>query len=102
MKIHALPLLLILAACGASSTPPGAVPPTGAQPPALPDAGQDSCGAAEHGDLVGQPVTALERELILGQVRIQRPGDMVTMDFQPERITFHIDEAERISRIACG
>ena len=86
--------LLTLAACE-----PGPAPPSG---PPLPPPDADSCGAATHADLVGQDVTALERVLILGQVRVIRPGDTITLDFRPERINFEIDAEDRIARIFCG
>ncbi len=70
--------------------------------PSLPEAQDDTCGAAKHADLIGQDATALERVLILGMVRVTRPGDIVTMDFRPERINFKIDADEKIAAITCG
>ncbi|MCZ4259302.1 I78 family peptidase inhibitor [Limimaricola sp. G21655-S1] len=93
MRYLILPLLL--AACAAYPPAPEPVP----SPPA---AEPGACGAAERQRLVGAPVTALERELILGPVRIIRPGDVVTMDFRPDRINFEIDALERIARVYCG
>lgn len=81
--------LLLLAAC----TPP---------PPSLPSLTEDTCNAGRYADLVGQDATALEKVLILGMVRVIRPGDAVTMDFRAERINFAIDSSEKISRISCG
>lgn len=91
MRYLILPLLL--AACA-----PVAQPPDPRPAPADPGA----CGAEARQSLIGAPATALERELILGQVRILRPGDLATMDFVPERINFEIDAMERITRIYCG
>lgn len=62
----------------------------------------DTCGAAPYGNLVGQNATALEKVLILRQVRVIRPGDAVTEDFRPVRINFNIDPAETIRTITCG
>ena len=70
--------------------------------PNLPANQDDTCGATQHADLIGQDATALERVLILGMVRVTRPGDMVTMDFRAERINFKIDAAENIEAITCG
>ena len=91
MRYLILPLLL--AACAAAPPRPAPSPPA---------ADQGTCGAAERQRLVGAPATALERELILGQVRVIRPGDAVTMDFSPQRINFEIDAMGRIARIYCG
>ncbi len=85
---------LLAAACAAA---PAAPPPQPVPPPA-----EDSCGAAPYARLVGQDATALERELILKPVRLIRPGDAVTMDFNPQRMNFEIDAANRIARIFCG
>ena len=62
----------------------------------------DTCGAADYADLIGQEATALETTLLLGKVRVIRPGDAVTMDFLPDRINFGIDDAELIETITCG
>ncbi|MDX8346690.1 I78 family peptidase inhibitor [Cognatiyoonia sp. IB215446] len=84
-----IPLLLLLAACAPASEP---------LPPTL----EDTCGAREYGDLIGQDVTALERVLILGPVRVIRPGDMVTMEFLPDRVNFGISEDEKVIEVSCG
>lgn len=70
--------------------------------PSLPPQIEDTCGAAEFAGLIGQDATALEKILLLGPVRVVRPGDAVTMDFQPDRINFIIDENETIRMIDCG
>lgn len=71
-------------------------------PPTLPDPAEDSCGGAPHAALVGQDATALERVLIIGPVRVIRPGMAVTMDYRPDRINFEIGQDGRIVRIYCG
>ncbi len=86
-------LPLLLAACVAA-------PDVGSPP--VPQAMADTCGAAPHSALIGQPATALERVLIMRQVRVIYPDTMVTMDFIPTRINFEIDAAGRIARITCG
>ena len=93
----ALPLVLVLAACEASTVPP----PAPAGPP-VPDAASDTCGAAPYAGLVGQDATALERVLILRQVRVIRPGDPVTRDLRPARLNFEIAGDGRIARLFCG
>jgi hypothetical protein len=70
--------------------------------PAVPDAADDTCNAAPLGRLIGQDATTLERELILRQVRVIRPGMAVTMDYSAGRINFEVDDANRIVRIFCG
>ena len=80
---------LVLAACAAPEQP---------LPPQL----EDTCGAARFADLIGQEATALERELLLGPVRVIRPGDAVTMDCLPERVNFNIDDEGTIMMVDCG
>lgn len=96
MKRIALLTTLVLFGCSATFEPPAPnLPP-------LPDPSGDSCGAAEYASLIGQPDTALERVLILRQVRVIRPGLAVTMDYRPDRINFEIDQAGKVQRISCG
>ena len=74
------------------------VDPTAQIPPTI----DDTCNASQYSELIGQDATALEKVLILGQVRVIRPGDLVTQDFRPDRINFGIDDANRISDVSCG
>ena len=74
---------------------------TVAEPP-LPPQLEDTCGARGYAELIGQDATALERVLLLGAVRVIRPGDAVTMDFRPDRVNFKIDDTETIAGVDCG
>ena len=87
---------LVLAACDM----PPVSPPQPAVP--IPPAAQDTCSAARYANLVGQDATALERVLIMGQVRVIRPGQAVTMDFRPDRINFNINAENLVASIRCG
>lgn len=51
---------------------------------------------------VGQHVSALETVMLLGQVRVIRPGQMVTMDYLPTRLNIDLDNRDVISRLRCG
>ncbi|HCP81400.1 MAG TPA: hypothetical protein DIT67_07335 [Octadecabacter sp.] len=95
MKImFAIAPILFLAACEAVAPAPTMDP--------LPTPTQDTCNASTYGHLIGQDATALERVMLLGQVRVIRPGQAVTMDFRPERINFNVGEDERITSIHCS
>ena len=87
--------LLFLVACAA----PEIVPPV-TNP--LPVGTGDTCKAAVQAALIGQDATALERVLLLGQVRLIRPGSVVTQDYVPERINFNIGADNTIRQITCG
>ena len=92
--LFALPaLLLTLAAC---------------QPvvlPTEPDGGNgssDTCGASGLQQFLGQPASALDAVRLSQPFRIIRPGEMVTMDFLPERVNFRVGADGRIVEITCG
>ena len=96
--------LMALSACGASIPAGGGMggaavpPPSGSYPTGM----DNSCDGERYGTLVGQDATALERVLIMREVRVIRPGMVVTQDYRPDRINFEIDAAGRIARITCG
>jgi len=83
--------LLLVAACAPEP-----------QRPSLPSTLEDTCDARRYGDLIGQDATALEKVLIMGMVRVIRPGDAVSQDFRPGRINFGIGSDNRINDISCG
>lgn len=85
--------LFLLAACTQAQTP---------QPTPVPPAAEDTCNASEYAMLVGEDATTLERVLLLGKVRVIRPGQPVTMDFLPDRINFMINARNEIAQITCG
>jgi hypothetical protein len=99
MRFRTLSILLVLGLLAACGTGSPVAPPDG---PAVPSVAEDTCGAAPYGGLVEQDATALERVLIMRQVRLIRPDQAVTMDFSAERINFWIGADNRIERITCG
>ena len=62
----------------------------------------DTCGAASLSDLVGREFSALATMIFPDTTRFISPGDAVTMDFNPERLNFDLDETGKITRIWCG
>lgn len=60
------------------------------------------CTAADHQALIEQSETVLETMTFAVPVRVIHPGDMVTMDFQPNRLNFHIDAGGKIEKIECN
>ncbi|MEN8919220.1 MAG: I78 family peptidase inhibitor [Octadecabacter sp.] len=92
--MFALAPIMFLAACEAASPPPPANP--------MPAPAEDTCNASAYSNLIGQDVTALERVMLLGQVRVIRPGQAVTMDYRPNRINFNVGEGNRITSIHCS
>lgn len=95
-NLLAIAPIVFLAACEAGLTPPD---PRG---PVLPSLSEDTCNANQYTPLIGQDATALEQVLLLGEVRVIRPGQAVTMDFRPQRINFNIGPDNRIVAISCN
>jgi hypothetical protein len=91
-------VILLLAACDVA-VGPNAPTPIGT---GLPDAAEDTCNSNQYASLIGEDATALERILLLGQVRVIRPNQAITMDFRPERINFNVSSNNRITSIFCS
>ncbi|MDG2524041.1 I78 family peptidase inhibitor [Stenotrophomonas sp. HITSZ_GD] len=65
------------------------------------------CDASQLQSLVGQPLTdalsAQAREdAHAAQVRVLKPGEMVTMEFKGDRLNLEVDEKQVISGVRCG
>jgi hypothetical protein len=62
----------------------------------------ETCAAKELQHLVGQPESVLETMRFGTVVRIERPGDIHTMEYSAERTRIIIGEDGRIARVICG
>ncbi|WP_316014331.1 I78 family peptidase inhibitor [Roseobacter sp. HKCCA0434] len=87
--IAALPLSLALAACTPVAEPDG---------PAAP--GQ--CREGGYDQFIGQNEEIFARATFPAPMRIIRPGDAVTMDFNPDRLNFRLDASGTIVEVFCG
>mgnify|MGYP000530713279 CR=1 FL=1 len=94
--------LVALAGCTGPTGPISSGASSGPVTGSFPTGIDNTCDGERYGTLVGQDATALERVLILGQVRVIRPGMVVTQDYRPERINFEIGTDNRVTRITCG
>ncbi|GGG38113.1 hypothetical protein GCM10010964_27370 [Caldovatus sediminis] len=83
----------------------GAACATGdAAPPASPEA---ACArlAATRTDLLGRPWETARGRLAppaRGRLRVLRPGEAATMEFDPRRLNVHLDRDGRVIRLSCG
>ncbi|MGK7651401.1 MULTISPECIES: I78 family peptidase inhibitor [unclassified Roseovarius] len=84
-----------LAGCGPAMTEGGA-------PSRADEKGPDSCLAATHAALVGQPLSAFDQSALDQPVRVIPPGGIVTMDYNPERLNVDLDSSNTIVRFWCG
>ena len=99
---------LALMACSPSTEPtpatpvePSAAAPTEPTPPADP-AAADTCNMAQYMTLVGKPATDPAVPAASTTVRIIKPGDQVTMDFNAARLNIDVDAAGNVSGLRCG
>ncbi|WP_394154667.1 I78 family peptidase inhibitor [Loktanella salsilacus] len=88
-------VLPLLAACQPAPTAPDAAGP-GARP-----IGGNACDAAQYAGQVGGPFGDL-RYPDDQEVRLINPGEMVTMEFNPDRLNIEIDTAGRVIAVTCG
>lgn len=81
---------------------PGADPDTG--PSGGPDAsdGSPSCPAAAYQVLIGQPVGEIHTDSLPSPSRIYGRGDMVTMDYRPERLNIVTGDDGTVVEVKCG
>ena len=101
-KIACLAPALAVAACAAA--PANSDAPAAAAP--VP-ASAGECNAAGTERFIGQRRSPETGDAILAatgsrQIRWITPGMMVTMEFLPSRVTVHVGEDGRITRIVCG
>lgn len=85
--IAAIPLVL-LAACHTTGSSPAVV--------------DDDCGAARRQNLVGTPVSKLDRSSLPELSRVLHPTTPMTRDYRTDRLNVYVDEAGIISRVSCG
>jgi len=93
---------------------PAEAPPSASTPAAPADApvaeagvGDDGCNAEPVQNLVGELYTPElgEQARLTAGARVERalrPGQIVTMEFRADRLSFTLDEKGRISRVSCG
>src|SRR5690349_8526897 len=94
---------LALMACSPSTEPtpatpvePAAAAPTEPAPPVTPvtdPAAADTCNMAQYATLVGKPSTDPSVPAASATVRVIKPGDQVTMDFNAARLNIELDAA---------
>lgn len=100
-----LPILVALATTSLLISACNSTPATGQAPDPAPVAGR--CNAAPVQFAVGRNAdAALENEARTRAgaktVRVLKPNQVVTMEFNAERLNLSVDDAGRVMRVACG
>jgi hypothetical protein len=90
--------VLLSLTAGCTTTPP---PPVPLPPPVA------GCDARSLGWAIGERASAgvLERATLESgsqSARVVRPGEVVTMEFNPTRLTIEVDGRNRIVDLRCG
>ena len=93
--MRAAPLFCLIALSACADPVPGPVIP-------VPPAAKDSCGAAGLASLIGQPVSRFSAQTRQGPARVIRPGQPITMDYNPLRLNVLLDADDRILGVSCG
>ncbi|NCO87722.1 MAG: hypothetical protein GW886_13935 [Rhodobacterales bacterium] len=108
MKHLALPLILLLAACGGDAAGPGSSGTISADPslqplfPVLPPPADDTCGAARNVTLIGRSETSLRGAALPEGARVVAEGAPMTRDFRAGRLNIVIGPGNLANRMFCG
>ncbi|WP_397378080.1 I78 family peptidase inhibitor [Pseudomonas sp.] len=94
-SLSVLTLLTLLAGCSSQPTAEQAAEISGA------------CNVDTIRGVLGQTANAKRIEQVQQQanantLRVLAPGDVATMDYNPQRLNIDIDESEVIIRLSCG
>lgn len=99
IPISAIVLSALLASC--SSTPPGE--PSQRANAAVPE----RCSTEPLADLVGKPgsqdlLEQARQRSGAQRARMLNPDDMMTLDYDAQRLNIDLDEQGRVYRLSCG
>lgn len=61
-----------------------------------------SCGAARLSGWIGHEVSSLDEQYLPQIVRLIRPGDAITEEYNPGRLNVVLSHADRIKAFYCG
>ncbi|WP_076364160.1 I78 family peptidase inhibitor [Phaeovulum vinaykumarii] len=97
---------LMLAGC-AEPTPPEPIPYQPITPPPtigtpLEERTPDTCHAADHQAVMGQPAAVIPTLGLTRPVRVVEWGGIEDQIYNPQRIVFRLDPAGNIAKIDCG
>jgi len=108
-SLIALASLLVLAGCAGSGGQQAAAPaatPAASSPSRVASAGGE-CNAQGLSALVGQSYSdslaeRARQQSGAGTLRVVRPGEVMTLEYNPQRVTIVVGEDASISSARCG
>ena len=100
-------LAFVAVACTAEPPPPAPLPPPSVPSPRPPAPEPARCEAQRAGFVIGDEATAatVQRATSAAAASISRvvhPGEAVTMEFNPDRLTIRVNQRNRIVNLTCG
>jgi hypothetical protein len=109
LKLFAVAVTVAMAGCSTSTTAPsdrqggGATP----APAAAPAAGNGQCDASAVQSIVGEPFSeraaqSAQSRAGAATLRILQPGQVMTMEYNPQRLTIVVDESDAVASARCG
>lgn len=111
LKLFAGALIVVLTGCSTSATTPSGRQDSSAAPaPATtttPTAGNGQCDASAVQSVVGERFSdraaqTAQSRAGAGTLRVLQPGQVMTMEYNPQRLTIVVDESGTIASARCG
>ncbi len=115
------PIFAALVLAGCSSTPSGsltagaggggsaapAASASAATPTSSAGMGDSMCNADPIMNIVGKPINErgasdAQQRATAATLRLMRPGQVMTMEYNPRRLTIVVDEQNTVSSVRCG
>ena len=98
MPLRPFPVVLAVTALAAlAACEPGVGGTEGSYRPV-----EDACGAAGLQMWVGQPLSSLAALPLDQPMRVLKPGQVMTLEYQENRLSVTTDDAGTITRLTCG
>ena len=62
----------------------------------------DLCDAETMQDAVGQLFAEVDTSGVKRVIRVIRPGEIVTQEYNPQRMNFYLDDTDKVTEVKCG
>jgi hypothetical protein len=109
LKLFAGALTVVLSGCSSSATAPSDRPTGGTTPApaATPAGGNGQCDASAVQSVVGERFSeraaqGAQSRAGASTLRVLQPGQVMTMEYNPQRLTIVVDESGAVASARCG